>query len=291
MKMWIEKVLFGCRAACRNGRRTNRAHSAAWAVVFAAWAGQSALAQEPPIIAPGLPNYVGVGVGFTPDYLGANEFFYGGLPFARYQFEPSERYVSLLGTFADFNVINHPIIRFGPTVQYRFGRSNVKDNAVDELSSVDATIEAGLFGALDFVSSEDPRKRVRVGASAQRGVIGEHDGYLVNATVQGWHPLGRYLLGGIAVGGTYGSGQYMSTYFGIDGGNARRSGLERYDANAGLRDGRVTLGLLMPVAEHWFVGAGFMYQRLLDDAADSPIVDDRGTANQFSGGVGVGYTW
>jgi hypothetical protein len=43
----------------------------------------SAKAQEAvPIITPTMPNYVGVGLGVTPDYIGADDYFFGGLPLA-----------------------------------------------------------------------------------------------------------------------------------------------------------------------------------------------------------------
>lgn len=32
-------------------------------------------------------------------------------------------------------------------------------------------------------------------------------------------------------------------------------------------------------------------QRLAGDAADSPIVTQRGTRNQITYGIGLGYTW
>ena len=95
------------------------------AVVLAAApaSGQDAV----PIITPTMPNYVGFGLGVTTDDIGADDYFFGGLPLARYQFEGSDRYASLVGTFVDLNLINHPIIRFGPTAQLRLGRSNVSD--------------------------------------------------------------------------------------------------------------------------------------------------------------------
>jgi outer membrane scaffolding protein for murein synthesis (MipA/OmpV family) len=33
------------------------------------------------------------------------------------------------------------------------------------------------------------------------------------------------------------------------------------------------------------------YSRLFGYAADSPIVDQRGSENQFIAGVGIGYMW
>jgi MltA-interacting protein MipA len=72
----------------------------------------------------------------------------------------------------------------------------------------------------------------------------------------------------------------------INGGN-----WPAYDEDAGFRDVRLTLGLLVPVTEHWLVGAGVMFMRLIDNAADSPIVDDAGSPNQIRGGLGVAYAW
>jgi outer membrane protein len=38
-------------------------------------------------------------------------------------------------------------------------------------------------------------------------------------------------------------------------------------------------------------GAGAFYQRLTEDAANSPIVTQRGDRNQWTVGAGLGYGW
>ena len=76
-------------------------------VAVVALAAISARAQDAvPIITPTMPNYVGVGLGATPDYIGADDYFFGGLPLARYQLKDSFRYASLVGTYVDLNLIN-----------------------------------------------------------------------------------------------------------------------------------------------------------------------------------------
>jgi outer membrane protein len=261
-------------------------------MVVVALVATPASAQEAvPIIMPTLPNYVSFGLGVTPDYIGADDYFFGGLPLARYQFKDSYRYASLLGTFVDLNLVNHPIIRFGPTGQLRFGRSDVSDRAVRQLPSIDKTIEAGVFGGLEFVAPNDPRKRLRLDLRFQQDLASEHDGWLASTGVQGWHPIPGLAEVGFALGTTYGSGDYMSTFFGVRAADSAQSGLPAYDADAGFRDVRFTLGLLVPVTGHWLVGAGVMFMRLIGNAADSPIVDDAGSPNQISGGLGVAYAW
>jgi MipA family protein len=251
-----------------------------------AW-GQEAV----PIITPTMPNYVGFGLGVTTEYLGADEYYFGGLPLARYQFGDSFRYASLVGTFVDLNLINHPIFRFGPTAQLRLGRSNVSDRAVRRLPSISKTVEAGVFGGLEFVDPGDPRKRIKLDLRIQQDLAGEHDGWIASGGVQGWYPIEGLAEVGLALGTTYGSRDYMATFFDVRRQDSAQSGLAPFSADAGFRDVRVTLGALVPVTEHWLVGAGLMFMRLVGDAADSPIVDDRGTPNQLSGGLGVAYAW
>ncbi len=90
---------------------------------------------------------------------------------------------------------------------------------------------------------------------------------------------------------TYGSDDYMQTYFGVDSDNAARSGLSKYSAGDGLRDIRFPIMALYSLNPNWHVSGGLIYSRLFDDASDSPIVDDRGSRDQFIAGLGVAYAW
>jgi outer membrane protein len=45
------------------------------------------------------------------------------------------------------------------------------------------------------------------------------------------------------------------------------------------------------VTKEWYAGAGVFYQRITGDGASSPIVTERGDANQLTAGIGVGYSW
>ncbi len=242
------------------------------------------------VIAPGaLPNYVGLGAGVANDYVGSDDLAPGGLPLARLSWE--NRYVSLEGNYLAVNLVNHPVIRFGPAGLYRFGRDDVDDNIVDRLPSIDDTVELGGFAGLEFVDDEDPRKRLRFDVDFLHDVADEHGGFVVSASARVWHPLTSSTEAGFALGTTYGSTDYMSTFFGIGSGGAARSGLSTYEADAGLRDARATLVVIQSLSENWHVGAGLLYARLLSEAADSPVVDDRGSANQIVGGVGFAYSW
>ena len=79
----------------------------------------------------------------------------------------------------------------------------------------------------------------------------------------------------------------MGTYFSIGTQDAFRSGLKVYDADDGFKD--VGLGLFamwgMPDWEHFRIAGKMSYFRLIEDAEDSPVVDDAGSANQLFGGL------
>ena len=89
-----------------------------------------------------------------------------------------------------------------------------------------------------------------------------------------------------SISGTYASKDYMSDYFGVDAANAARSGLDRFAVDAGFKDVGVDLVLGYGQGPGWRASLIGRYRRLLDDAADSPIVADE---DQYFAGVLVGY--
>lgn len=137
----------------------------------------------------------------------------------------------------------------------------------------------------------DTRHRFAVGTEALFDVGGEHDGYLISGSVRYFQPVTRPLTLSVGASLTYGSGDYMDTYFGVSSGDSARSGLNQFNADSGLRDFRVPVMAIFSFNEHWHASGGVIYSRLLGDAADSPIVDNRGSKNQLFAGVGLAYAW
>jgi MipA family protein len=250
-----------------------------------------AFAQEGLVVIPpeSIPDHVGGGVGFAPDYVGSDDYFIGGLPVARVS--RGNRYLQLLGNSLYGNVLDAGRFEFGPVGVYRFGRGDVDDQIVSRLPGIDDTIDLGLFAGAELLGLSDPRKRLWTGISAQHDILGKHQGYTVDVTARLWWPVADWLQLGLFGAVTYGSGDYMSTFFGVSQTDSANGGLQSFKADAGFRDTRITASFITEVAPSWFVGAGLMYQRLLGDASDTPIVSSRGSANQLYGGVGFVYAW
>ena len=83
----------------------------------------------------------------------------------------------------------------------------------------------------------------------------------------------------------------MHEYSGVTADDSLASGLPVYTPGRGVRDARAWLVALVHLGPQWHVGAGVLYSRLVGDAADSPLVADRGSENQWVFGVGGLYAW
>ena len=113
----------------------------------------------------------------------------------------------------------------------------------------------------------------------------------MTAAVRYFRPIGRAFTLSAGLATTYGSQGYTSTYFGVDGRDAAKTGLSKFKADAGFRDVRMNVSGIVSFSPHWHLGAGVIYSRLIGDAADSPVVEDRGSPDQFYGFVGLAYAW
>ena len=132
----------------------------------------------------------------------------------------------------------HPHLRLGPLVEYIPKRGHVQNIAVDDLQNVDpAVMLRGLVG-WDFVATQAQAVGVEVQA---RGDVADGHGYLVTPAVRLRRALAGQLSLAGALMGTDASGDCMSDYLGVDAENAARSGLDRYDADAGFKDAGVDL--------------------------------------------------
>lgn len=234
-----------------------------------------------------LPSYAGLGVGFAPDYIGSNDYRFGAAPVARWS--RGHRSADLIANFARVNLLDHPNWRIGPAGTLRLRRGDVADPVVDRLPSIGATVELGGFVAYSVDVGDDPRQRFAASASVTQDVLGEHEGFVAALSVRKWLPVGRFGALGLALGTSYASADYTDTYYSVTPAGAAASGLRLFEAGAGMRDVRATAVFVQPLSKTFVVGVGALYGRMLGDAADSPIVAERGSRDQFIVGVGAGF--
>lgn len=78
---------------------------------------------------------------------------------------------------------------------------------------------------------------------------------------------------------------YMQSYFGVSPAQSTASGLKAYQPTAGFASAKVGLTAGTPLSRHIFVFTNLSVQRLLGDAANSPIVSKKMLPTAFVGGV------
>ncbi|MBE2295926.1 MAG: MipA/OmpV family protein [Phycisphaerales bacterium] len=256
----------------------------------AAWLPMAASAQAPSL-ANILPNFIGIGVGVTPQYIGSDHYVGGVAPAGFYKFD-SERFISYTGVVGEANLLDSPNWRFGPAFGYRLGRNDVDDDVVDRLEKIDDTVEGGLTFSYAYLNEGQTPWNLRVGISGVTGLAGgdSYSGIHTTGFASLWVPLSERLIIGTGLGVTYDSSDFMQTYFGVSARGSAASGLPMFDPDSGFSSAYIWPAVIYKINEHWFGGAGMFYKRLLNDAADSPIVK-RGSQNQLTGGLGVAYYW
>ncbi len=226
---------------------------------------------------------VGLGAGITPDYEGSDDS--KAVPMFMFnQTYDSGRYFKLMGPNLKVNLLADKNYSLGPVLNYRMERDNVDNSQVDKMDKVDGALEAGIFGGVDV-------SNMLLGLEVLADVSDAHNGYTVQGTAgYRWKAMPTLTLTpGVFM--TYADSDYMDTYFGVDSSNRGKSNLKNYSADSGIKDVGLNLVASYNPWENWGIMGLLSYKKLLNDAKDSPLVDDEGNDNQLTFGLMGTYRW
>ena len=227
------------------------------------------------------------GIGFAPDYEGSNDYQIVPLIAGRVAWRGFSVETNGLGVQAD--LVPLPQISLGPVIRYASGRDDVDDALVDLLPDVDSGVEVGGhagFSQRGLLAADDVGE---IGIEVV-GDVGDGHGGITVALSAGWSvPLTEDLRIAASASGTWASEEYMDSFFSIDAAGAAASGLRRFDADAGIKDVGIGTTLSYAITESFSAVGIVSYTRLLGDAADSPVTDDRGSPDQVFGGLAISY--
>lgn len=230
---------------------------------------------------------LGVGPALIPKYEGDNNTRLIAAPVlsARYK-----DIIALDGTQVRVNLLDlrqspapHPLSA-GPMMKLDFGRQESNSRDLRGLGDVGTSFEMGGFVNYN-IGPGRLRATIRQDiADGHRGAIGTVDaGLIVYRTTK--------LIVAAQTGVTWASGHYMQSYFGITPLQSARSGLPIYHPGSGLKSWSITAGGEYQLIQQWSLGMKVDYSRLMNGAANSPLVTQRGSPNQFSAGTFVIYSF
>lgn len=242
----------------------------------------------------------GVGVAVGPSYEGSDDYTLSPLPvvlgsFGGIDFQPRGPGIALDfipdrdGAKVDFIL--------GPVVRARFDRQNsIKDPVVRSLGKLDFAVEVGPFAGVQVNRVLNPYDSLTAQVDVRWDVAGAHNGMVVFPSLTYFTPLSRGVVTSLSVNGEYVDDDYADYYFSISPAGSAASGLPTFTADSGWKnvgatiltavdlDGDVTNGGFGLI----FLGS---YSRLLGDPKRSPVTSIRGSADQWFGAIGVGYTF
>jgi outer membrane scaffolding protein for murein synthesis (MipA/OmpV family) len=228
---------------------------------------------------------VGLGTGFKPDYEGSDDYDVGVMPDLSVSYRDLV-YFRRMELGANVLTVKGPgpgdKLQLGPLVRFRSGRDQDDNKALRGLGDVDYSIEAGAFlryGAGPWSA----------GLTIAQDLADGHDGALAEASVGYGMAIAPGLKASLTASTTWASDDYMQSFFGISAAQAARSGRAAYEAGAGIKNVGLTLGLEYELMKDVGLGGRIGYSRLLGDAADSPLVETDGSADQFTAGVSLSY--
>ncbi len=238
------------------------------------------------------PAIIGFAVGMMPDYRGSDDYTMGLAPIFRYSFHGQERYVQLLANELSVNLLDDKMFRFGPVLNYHFGRTDdVDDEKVSRMAEIDDTIEGGAFFDIVWADAAERRERFILGAKFYQDLGGESDGLQANISARYWHPVAKRVDLNVSAGALYQNDDYANHYFGVNAENVGSSALPFFTADGGMNEYYMVLGGIYYLDQHWLMMAGVRGSVITGDPADSPLVDQQGDATQWISGLGVGYAF
>lgn len=222
---------------------------------------------------------------FQPDYEGSDDYEFAPLPFLMVNYRDL---VFLDGPTLGANAFTwqgprrEDKLQIGPLVRYEFGRDEDDSDDLRGMGDIDGAVELGAF--VSYGSGP-----WSTGLTVFRDVSDSHDGLTAELSADHMLSLGPKLMLRSEISATWADDNYTETFFGVTAAQSARSGMRQYQAEGGFKDAGISLDLNYNLTDNWGLTGQVGYKRLLGDAADSPLVEDRGSANQFTTGLFVSY--
>jgi outer membrane protein len=225
---------------------------------------------------------VGLGAQVRPEFIAADETHVAPLfhvNFARgtheFSFGAPEDSPSLA-------VLSKKGFSFGPAGNIE-GRRRASDLGAP-VGSVSRTFEAGAFA--QYLASDSIRLRAEVlkGINGHSGIVGSVSADKI------WRDGDRYVVS-IGPRVLFSDARYQRAYFGISPKASLESGLPAYRPGGGVHAVALATGVTYELNSRWGLFGFARYERLVGNAAKSPIIREFGSRNQLAGGAGLNYTF
>jgi outer membrane protein len=245
----------------------------------------------PPFQAPFLPSVsgdwtltIGAGGEYKPDFEGSKHALFSPVPiFSLHRAGAAEQFHGPRDG-ASIAVIDFGNLQAGPTGKFVSSRKASNYSELNGLGDVNAAFEFGGFIQYFPVDWFRLRNETRQGFGGHHGVVSDFSADFIV-------PITRGFTVSAGPRFTWESSKATSPYFSIDAAQAMATGLSVFDAKGGSHSVGAGAQVSYRIDTHWEVHSYIEYERLLGDAAKSPLATVRGSVNQTTVGLGASYSF
>jgi outer membrane scaffolding protein for murein synthesis (MipA/OmpV family) len=222
---------------------------------------------------------LGIGAQVVPKYPGADNYGIGPMPIFDLRRPGEPITFESADDGAGFGILGRDsVINVGPAVRFQSKRD--EDDVGAPVGDVGFTVEVGGFVSIHPSQNFRIRAELRKGLGGHRALVGSLGADLILRDDQ------NYIFS-IGPRVRWADNRYHDRYFGVTPAVAGATGLAALDPNGGIYAIGAIANFTHRLGRNWGVQAYAGYDRLVGDAADSPIVRAFGSRDQFSGGAGL----
>lgn len=167
-----------------------------------------------------------------------------------------------------------------PSADLVGGRDEDEDDALEGLDEIDRTLELGVRAGFRY-------EGFNTYATLRRG-FGGHEGIVAEFGTRYSTPIGERVTLTSGIEADYGGDDYMDTFFGVTDEEAGRSIHPAYNPDSGFKSVSALMELRYQMTPDNAILGRVKAERLIGDAADSPLVEDR---DQVTVGIGFVHTF
>ena len=225
---------------------------------------------------------VGLGAKIEPEYIGADgtqvaPYFKFNVARGSNQFK-----FSAPDDGPSIAVVSSNGFSFGPTFDIASKRKESDVGA--PVGKVKTTFEAGAFAQYEAGDSWRVRGELLKGLGGHDGLVGTVGADKI------WRDGDKYVFS-IGPRVLFSDSKYQRAYFEVTPAAALATGLPIYRPSGGIHAVGLASGLSYQFNDRFGMFGFGRYERLVGDAAKSPIVREFGSRNQLSAGLGLSYTF
>lgn len=219
---------------------------------------------------------LGAGVAAVPEFQGSEDYRLQPLPLIDVQYG---RFFARVGDGIGVNIIETPTVTAGASVNWMQGYD--RDDVPEGIDDADSALGASLFVSARFEGAVARLVATQAVTETDRGLVVEAGlAYPLRTTER--------LTITPSLGTTWANKKYMNSYFGVDPSEAAASGLGLYEPASGFKDVSLRVSAGYRITDNISAIGAVGVTHLLDEAADSPFVEER---TQPFALIGLTYTF